>query len=287
MARTGSASTSRAARTQGARDRARLRPVRFAYSRKLADELARGEWVHDPQCVLVLALCVLSFLGAAALACYALGVVGAEGIARALEPGGGDGAGATGLFALIGCATLVVMGFVFVAAFFRCQALPAGLAYRTGLAIAYPWLVFTFDYDEATEGDDGIGPEPCEDGGPRPVAGGAAGGSQTEAARPARFEATVAYLPECTFRERGKKRVVVIEAKRRGAIRGYRFGSVQRMPADELLEALVDGRDARAFLDAPDGLRADAVRDSLEFWPVFKPGAAARLDALGVERAER
>lgn len=287
MARTGSASTSRAARTQGAQDRARLRPVRFAYSRKLADELARGEWVHDPQCVLVLALCALSFLGAAAMTCYALGVVGAGGIARALEPGGGDGTGATGLFALIGAATLVVMGFVFGAAFFRCQALPAGLAYRTGLAIAYPWLIFTFDYDEATEGDDGIGPEPCEDGEPRPAAGGTADASRPGATRPARFMATVAYLPECTFKERGKKRIVVIEAKRRGAIRDHRFGSVQRMPADELLRSLVNGRDGRTFLAAPDGLRADAVRDSLEFWPAFKPDAAARLDALGVERAER
>ena len=38
---------------------------------------------------------------------------------------------------------------------------------------------------------------------------------------------------------------------------------------------------------APNGLRADAVRDGLEFWPAFKPDAAARLDALGVERAGR
>lgn len=99
---------------------------------------------------------------------------------------------------------------------------------------------------------------------------------------PRRVRASVAYLPECTFRMLGEYRELVIEPRREGAVRARRFSGARDLEASGVLRThLHAGRTPKEFL-AAGPWDADIA---IELFPYFSPDLAQTLRDLGVSEA--
>ena len=97
-----------------------------------------------------------------------------------------------------------------------------------------------------------------------------------------RVRASVAYLPECTFRMLGEYRELIIEPRCEGAVRARRFSDARDLEASGVLRThLHAGRGPKEFLTAGPWDTDIAI----ELFPYFSPDLAQTLRDLGVSEA--
>lgn len=100
--------------------------------------------------------------------------------------------------------------------------------------------------------------------------------------QPRRVRASVAYLPECTFRMLDEYRELVIEPRREGAVRTRWFADARDLEASGILRThLHAGQTPEEFL----GGSSQDADIAVELFPYFLPDLAQTLRSLGVPEA--